>query len=155
MNKILQSLSIVLLLLLSNACLAALTPQEQAVKKAYEGWCNAIGTAKGDPKVVVAYYAPNAILLPTLSGKMLKNENGGLDDYFKKLTSLPNTKCKTDKEIIHMHGDLATNSGFYTFSYTDKNGKTKEIPARYTFVYKKTGDQWLIIKHHSSKTPEG
>jgi uncharacterized protein (TIGR02246 family) len=123
------------------------------VKQAYEAWCTAIGTAKGNPQEVVKYYAPDAILIPTLSGKLYTNKNGGLDNYFKKLTSLPDISCKTDKSKIRIHGEIATNSGFYTFSYINKNDHQESITARFTFVYKNIDNQWKIIKHHSSKTP--
>jgi hypothetical protein len=39
--------------------------------------------------------------------------------------------------------------GILHFSYV-KDGETKTIPARYSFMYVKDGDQWLIADHHSS-----
>lgn len=131
----------------------AVSSEKEDVQKAYQSWCAAIGTAKGNPQEVVKYYAPNAILLPTLSHKMLKNTDGGLDAYFKKLTSNPEIKCVTHELVTHLHGDVATNSGFYSFIFM-KDGKEVDLPARFTFVYKKEGGEWLIIKHHSSELPK-
>lgn len=124
-----------------------------AVEKAFYDWCTAIGKAKGNPQVIVKFYAPDAILLPTLSEKVLVNHNGGLDAYFKKLTSLPDIQCVPQKLITRVYTDTAVNSGLYSFTYKEK-GKTKTIPARFSFVYQKEGDQWLIYKHHSSKMPK-
>ena len=127
---------------------------EGAVQKVYYEWCAAIGKAKGNPEVVVKYYAPDAILLPTLSSDVLENKNGGLNDYFKKLTSHKDIHCVTKKLITRMYPDTAVNSGLYDFVYTLDDGETKTIHARFTFVYQKYGDKWLINKHHSSKTPK-
>nr|WP_248287236.1 nuclear transport factor 2 family protein [Massilia antarctica] len=44
-------------------------------------------------------------------------------------------------------------SGVYTFDVV-KDGKPAKVQARYTFVYKKLGKEWLILKHHSSAMPE-
>lgn len=129
------------------------TSAAPAVAAAYQAWCSAIGTAKGDASVMVKFYAPDAILMPTLSSKILVNKDGGLNDYFAMLTSYSNIQCTTNELITHVHGDIASNSGLYTFSYVDKNGQKQTIPARFTFIYKKINDQWLIIKHHSSKSP--
>ncbi|MGB5595525.1 MAG: hypothetical protein WBM32_14475 [Crocosphaera sp.] len=59
------------------------------------------------------------------------------------------------KGCVRMYDEnLAINSGYYTFTYS-KNGRTKEVPARYSFVYQKDGNnQWEIIEHHSSALPE-
>ena len=140
------------LLVFSTATFAA-TSVKDDVQKAYQSWCAAIGTAKGNPQEVVKYYAPNAILLPTLSPKLLRNKDGGLDVYFKKLTSNPEIKCNPQELITNTYGDLAINSGFYSFSFL-KDGKETNVPARFTFVYQKQGKQWLIINHHSSLLPE-
>lgn len=126
---------------------------EIAVQQAFYNWCAAIGKAKGNPDVVVKFYAPDAILLPTLSEEVLVNEKGGLNAYFKKLTSLPEIKCTPQKLITRVYTDTAVNSGLYKFTYKD-NGHTMTIPARFTFVYQKYGDEWLINKHHSSKMPK-
>lgn len=126
---------------------------EIAVKDAYYQWCNSIAKAHGDANVVTRFYSPNAILLPTLSEKILINKKDGLNAYFKKLTLLPNIKCTPKKLITRMYQGTAINSGLYVFSYM-QNNKIMTIPARFTFVYTKENNQWLIIKHHSSKMPE-
>ncbi len=142
-----------LLFVVTNSAVAS-SDAKSEVKKSYEAWCSAIGTARGDASKVVKFYAPNALLLPTLSPKILVNKDGGLDAYFVKLTSLPNLKCTPDRLMTNMYGSVAINSGLYTFSYTDSHHATKSIPARFTFVYEKTGDQWLIVNHHSSELPK-
>ncbi|HEX2549492.1 MAG TPA: hypothetical protein VHM20_06665, partial [Gammaproteobacteria bacterium] len=60
---------------------------KNSVNRAYHQWCAAIGKAHGNPQVVTQFYAPNAVLVPTLSHKILRNKNHGLDEYFKELTS--------------------------------------------------------------------
>lgn len=144
-----KCLVVSILLVWMNFAIAA----ESGAQQAYYNWCKAIGTARGNPKVVVQYYAPGAVLIPTLSADFLVNTNNGLDAYFKKLTSKPNLKCTPKKLVTHIRGGIATNTGFYDFSFT-KNGETIVIPARFTFVYKKSGDRWLITSHHSSKMPQ-
>lgn len=142
-------------LFLTSICSAS-TPQAIEVEKTYANWCAAIGSAKGNAHEVVKYYAAGAILLPTLSPKILMNYHGGLNDYFVNLTQYPNIKCTTDKLITRVYGKsgrFAINTGLYTFSYTDTDGKTKEIPARFSFVYQKFNHKWLIINHNSSVLP--
>lgn len=136
------------------------------VQKAYEDWTLAVQNAKGDPAGVVALYAPNAILLATLSPKIKRNlhDNASqelfdfsqtdLIDYFKDFTSLKGIHATTEKLYTQLFDDVAINTGLYTFEYVDDHGKTIDVPARFTFVYEKLNGQWMIINHHSSLVPE-
>jgi hypothetical protein len=124
------------------------------VVHAYQQWCQSIGKAKGNSKEMTQYYASRAILLPTLSDKILFNEGHELDDYFTMLTSYKDIHCVTQKLITLREGEnFATSAGFYQFIFIDKSGKTITLPARFTFVYEKQGKEWLIVQHHSSKMP--
>ncbi len=146
---------VILLCLFFSANIFAATTSEvkSQVNHAYHQWCTAIGKAKGNPKVVTQFYAPGATLVPTLSHKILRNKNHGLDEYFAHLTSHKDIRCIPEKNRIHLHGKTVTNSGLYEFSFMD-DGHRKNIPARFTFVYEKIDGKWLIINHHSSKMPE-
>lgn len=123
-----------------------------AISTAYYKWVKAIETAQGNPKAVIEFYAPNAILLATFSPQLLINKNHGLDHYFISFTSHKNLRCYTRESIIQRYGNLALNTGFYTFTYNEA-GKKITVPARFTFVYKKFNNRWLIINHHSSIEP--
>ena len=125
-----------------------MSPANKEIEDAYQNWCHTIGVAKGKPTVIVKYYAPEAILLSTLSPQILFNRDNGLNAYFKRFTAHQNIQCTTNKLITEVYGDLAINSGLYT----DHN-KNQVVPARFTFVYKKLGSTWMIINHHSSKIP--
>src|SRR5690348_15580998 len=110
-----------LLLLVHSVFAETKHEKELAVEKAYYSWCAAIGEAKGNPQVVVKFYATDAILLPTLSEHILVNKNGGLDAYFKKLTSYPDIKCTPQKLITRVYTDTAVNSGLYKFTYKEND----------------------------------
>ncbi len=133
------------------SCTALAKPDN--LQQAYYNWCASIEKAKGDPQVITPYYAPNAVLLPTLSHEVFINHNDGLVPYFKKFLSHPNLRCTPKTLISHRYADLGVNSGFYQFTYLDHD-KTKTVRARFTFVYEKIDGQWLIVTHHSSLTPD-
>lgn len=132
---------------------AAVSEDKLVVQKAYKDWCAAVSEAKGNPEVMVKFYAPDAVLLPTFYPKILVNRDNGLNDYFKTFTSNPDIKCIPDKLRTQLYHDVAVNSGFYHFTYKDKDGKLVTIPARFTFVYELVNGKWLIIEHHSSMKP--
>jgi uncharacterized protein (TIGR02246 family) len=111
-------------------------------------WNKALQT--GDPDSVVACYAPDAILLPTVSSKVRHN-NEEIRDYFVHfLTKKPHGRII--EQNIRTHDNIAINSGLYTFSLTE-DGVRADVAARFTFVYQKYDDGWLIIEHHSSILP--
>ena len=121
---------------------------EQTIAALFDRWNESLQT--GDPKKVVANYAERSILLPTVSNtpRLTPAEK---EDYFTHfLQSKPSGVINLRQ--IDISGDMAVDSGVYTYAMAAK-GQTVE--ARYSFVYKWDGEQWLIISHHSSGMPEG
>jgi hypothetical protein len=154
MRNILKQFFLIVIIILFSNVVNANNLDANDVRNQYNQWCSSIRLAKGDPQKIVKFYANHAILLPTLSDKILFNDHGGLNDYFAKLTSYKNIHCVTTRLIIEINGEgFATTAGFYQFIYDDKTGNRIVIPARFTFVYKKQDNTWLIIQHHSSKIP--
>ncbi|MBO6728317.1 MAG: SgcJ/EcaC family oxidoreductase [Maricaulis sp.] len=120
----------------------------ETIAALFDRWNNSLQT--GDPKQVVANYAEQSILLPTVSNtpRLTPAEK---EDYFVHfLQNKPSGEI--DLRQIEISGDIAVDSGLYTFTMRASGAVVK---ARYTFVYKWDGTNWLIISHHSSGMPEG
>ncbi len=112
----------------------------------FDEWNTAIQT--GDPKNVAALYESNGILLPTLSNAVRHNHEE-IEDYFVRfLTNGP--VGKIDEGNVRIFGQMAINSGIYTFTFKDGAA----VSARFTFVYRWNGQRWMIVEHHSSQMPE-
>lgn len=111
-------------------------------------WAANIG--KGDPDVMVALYHPEAILHGTTSA-VLRQGPALIREYFAGITpDLGLSMSFREPMHIRVYGDMAVNTGFY---FT-KIANNEPIPLRYSFVYRKTGDSWLIVDHHSSRLPD-
>lgn len=121
-----------------------------AVKRVSLEWANNFNAHQ--PVKVVALYDEPFILYATFKSKIDTNE--GLMKYFESLMKKKNMKVVFNEQNIRVHGPAAVDSGLYTFSYTDDQGKHVDVPARYTFVYTLTPDGWRIVDHHSSVLPE-
>ena len=110
-----------------------------------ETWAEKIRT--NDPKQVASLYHDDGLLLGTFSDIERKGHDLILA-YFENLL-----KSQVDVEIITQHkhetDSITVNSGLYNFIV---DGKT--VKARFSFVFKKTGDDWKILSHHSSVLPE-
>ncbi|HEY0723212.1 MAG TPA: DUF4440 domain-containing protein, partial [Pyrinomonadaceae bacterium] len=61
-------------------------------------------------------------------------------------------KVEFGEQLIRVHGDTAIDSGSYTLTVT-REGKQMAVPARFTIAYRKLGEKWLIVDHHSSERP--
>ncbi len=103
-----------------------------------------------EPNIAVVYPINSFDLIPPKSSKVLYSRKGGLYGYFAFLTGLPNIKCTTNKLVTKITDNKLLNTGIYTFSYVDNQGRTKKIIANFTFIYKKYNNQYLIIKQSSS-----
>jgi hypothetical protein len=114
-------------------------------------WTSALASGQGESPVT-ALYAPDAILLATFDPKPLDTP-AAIAAYFHKLTQNPDLRATIHRETVQLFGDGAADSGLYTFSYT-KDGAQVRVPARFVFVYRRSGSGWLIVSHHSSVLPE-
>lgn len=131
--------------------LGALEAAKAGVEKAeilslFDRWNQALQTGRSED--VVSLYAPDAILLPTLSNKVRHN-HPEIKDYFDHFLEA-GPRGSIDEANVRVFGDVAVNSGTYTFDFANGNS----VQARYTYVYQKLDGDWKIIEHHSSAMPE-
>jgi uncharacterized protein (TIGR02246 family) len=110
-------------------------------------WNKALQTH--NPDEVLKLYDEKAVLLPTFSCKVRHNPEEIRDYFVHFLEKGP--VCSVEEANIHKFGNTAMISGIYTFTYQAEPTVIQQ--ARFTFVYHKTGDRWLIVEHHSSCMP--
>lgn len=129
---------------------APAAPTAQAISGLFTDWNAALAT--GDAEKVADLYAPDAVLLPTVSNKVRTNR-AEIVDYFQHfLKNKPGGKI--EQEVVNvLDADTAVNTGIYRFGLT-QDGVAQEVEARYTFVYELREGKWLIVNHHSSAMPE-
>ncbi|MFI4874940.1 MAG: SgcJ/EcaC family oxidoreductase [Blastopirellula sp. JB062] len=120
--------------------------QADEISKLFDEWNSALQT--GDPQKVTALYEPNAILLPTLSNQVRHNHDE-IADYFVAFCAKGPVGVINESNIRHF-GQMAVNSGVYTFNFKDGSA----AQARFTYVYRWNGQRWMIAEHHSSQMPE-
>lgn len=157
-TKKLISFISVTVLLIAMTPLSGFAQTEKAEKEVAETtdiWLNTV--TSGSDKVVdevVALYAENGVLWGTVS-EQVRDTPAEIRNYFEYFAKLPELSVSSYKGCVRMYDEnLAINTGYYTLTYS-KDGQTKEVPARYSFVYQKDGNnQWKIIEHHSSALPE-
>jgi hypothetical protein len=134
-------------------------PQGEARKAgvvhALQRWIAAMNTGQG-PAPLVALYAPDAVLFATLNPVLLDTPEGvlgnfdGLADRQKK----KGYKAELGRFVTHVFADAAVNTGYYTFSFLEDDGREVVKRYRFSFTYRRTGSEWLIVSHHSSPVPE-
>jgi len=105
-----------------------------------------------NPDRILTLYAPEAVLWGTLSPTVRQGPAATREYFVAAFKVLPGHRVSFGDQLIRVYGDTAINTGYYTFSYV-KDGETKTIPARYSFVYVKSDRGWLIVDHHSSAMP--
>jgi uncharacterized protein (TIGR02246 family) len=124
------------------------TPEE--IRALFGEWNRALTTL--DPNKVADRYAPDAVLVPTLSNDV-RTTRAEIVDYFEHFL-----KGKPQGTILESHVKVlgqraAIDTGVYRFTLVE-NGRTKTVDARYTFVYVQIDGKWYIQNHHSSAMPE-
>jgi len=147
MNKLPLVLLCRLLCLLLPALSVAQTDPATEVRAAGQRWVEGIGM--GDPDLMVSLYADDAILHGTVS-PVLRQGPALIREYFTATAANPPTMSFVEPQNIRVFGDTAINTGFYQTRF----GTNEPITLRYSFVYRKSGSDWLIVDHHSSRMPE-
>ena len=117
-------------------------------------WGNTIQT--GNVKAVLSLYSPNAVLVPTYSGKILQGHKE-LAGYFKEFTARPNMQVAITKVVMRRDKATPAVSGFYTIKWGN-GGPNETARARFTYVLEPVRDNqgnvdWRAITHHSSVVP--
>ncbi|MDR6216108.1 SgcJ/EcaC family oxidoreductase [Paracidovorax wautersii] len=130
----------------STAAPACAPITDTQVRGLFDRWNASLRTL--DPDKVTANYAPDGVLLPTVSNKP-RTTPLEIRDYFVKFLQAEPVG-KIDNRVIRIGCNVAQDVGTYTFTFKDG----KSVNARYTYVYEHVNGQWLIAHHHSSAMPE-
>jgi len=138
--------------LLVTACQS--TPQSTSskaeIEAAAQSWIAALNACAVDR--ILALYHREAVLWPTTS-REIANSPDRIRQYFERVcSSATKPQGALNEQNVRIYGDVAFNSGTYTFNI-NRDGKPIAIPARFSFAYRRSGGQWLIVDHHSSGMP--
>jgi len=133
-----------------GTAVSARSADEAAVAAAVSRWTQLF--VDDNPDAILALYDDDAVLWGTLSPVLLRGK-AAVRGYFERAyKALPGPKVSFGEQHVRVFGDTAINSGYYTFSFV-RDGQPQTIPARYSFVYRKRGNEWIIVDHHSSAVP--
>lgn len=151
MQKILRSVRTLLLSLLAGSAFAG-EPADDAVAAqvaaATAEWISTFNTR--DAARISALYAPDAILWGTVSQTIRTTPSEILEYFEESSAKRPYLRMTLGEYHVRLYGDIAINSGYYS-SRNPVEGKDVVIPMRFTFTYRKQGDRWMIVNHHSSR----
>jgi len=104
-----------------------------------------------DPARITAMYDSDAVLWGTTAKTVAPNPLA-IAEYFKDAGNRPNARVAFGEQHIRVYGDVAVNTGYYTFSDV-RDGQAVSVPARFTMVFRNRDGKWLIVGHHSSRVP--
>ena len=124
--------------------------KEQEIINLSVEWAQAIRS--GYVESVMRLYDDKAVLWGTLSQEM-RADRESIRRYFTKFEDHEGLNVEFTRSLIRIFGDIAINSGNYTFSWREQ-GRQISVPARFSFIYHYEYGSWLIIDHHSSILPD-
>jgi uncharacterized protein (TIGR02246 family) len=119
------------------------------ISKLVQNWLDTL--ANGNALEVVELYAPDGILLGTIA-ETIKVGRKEIQTYFDMFVQKKPVGVIKSMYVQDL-GHAKVADGLYVFTLTDTMGQKEEVIARYTYVFKQYGNQWLIATHHSSKQP--
>ena len=119
---------------------------ESQIAALFDRWNTSLRS--GDVDRVAANYAPDSVLLATVSNQP-RTTPAAIREYFVKFMK-DKPVGKIDSRTVKLGCNVAQDVGTYTFRFA--TGKV--VHARYTYVYEWMNGKWLIAHHHSSSMPE-
>jgi len=134
---------------LASALPCSATPREDGFEMA-DDWAAAFNT--GNVEKIVALYAPEALVLGTVSPSLTTTPDG-LRKYFGASSKAKSQVTLGEKAVAVLSNDAVAMTGFYEFSRT-VGGKQVVTPARFTFIMVRREGTWKIVHHHSSVRPK-
>jgi len=102
-----------------------------------------------DPARITAMYDSDAELWGTTAKTVAPNPSA-IAEYFKDAGKRPTAAVDFGEQHIRVYGDVAVNTGYYTFSEI-REGQKVSRPARFTMVFRNRDGKWLVVAHHSSE----
>lgn len=141
----------ILLLAVAQNSFAEQSPADEIsaqVAAATADWIATFNTR--DAARISALYAPDAILWGTVSQTIRTTPQEILEYFEESSAKRPKLRMFLGEYHVRLYGDIATNSGYYT-SRNPVDGKEVVIPMRFTFTYRREGERWMIVNHHSSR----
>lgn len=104
------------------------------------------------PENVLQYYHSDAVLWGTLAQEF-RHGHKEIITYFVNFLDKEDLKCEFKDGTARIYDQFAFFTGSYVFTWKFA-GKKIVLPARFSFVYMKDNETWLIMEHHSSMYPD-
>lgn len=132
-----------------------------AVKQARDAWITAVEAR--DIDAVVALYDPDGgRLLGTLDDAQTppRSNHARIRDYFEMFLANDAVEARFpaqvfEKDVQRMGPDHIAYHGYYSFRL-EKDGQARIAHAKFTYLYRRTeDDRLLILAHNSGLTPHG
>lgn len=122
---------------------------EKEVLAATDSWRAAYDSR--DAARINATYGRGAVFWGTTM-KSIATSPEAIAEYFKDVASRPNARVVFTEQNVRVLGDVAFNSGAYTFK-DNRDGKEIINPSRFSMVFERRGGAWVLLHHHSSRMP--
>lgn len=105
----------------------------------------------GDPAKVAALYGEGFTLLPTLAATTITDKAGAMK-YFTFFGGFHPTVTMVEEHVIPVSDQSFLHCGVYRFVLDTPIGR-EPVDARFSLLWKKNGNRWEILHHHSSRVP--
>lgn len=120
------------------------------VEAATAAWGLALASCNIDR--IMSLYDPQAVVWPT-TWRTTASSPQTIRKYFEGACSPGSgSKIAVTEQNARVYGDTAINSGTFSMSAV-RDARSTPIPVRFSFVYRRSAGQWLIVDQHSSLMP--